>query len=286
MANLAAISTATTAASALGSLILASPQATVGYQPQNGPVNDGSTNPLPPSFLFNYEGEQSVLIESDITDHAAEDNSSLQDNIALRPVMINTNGFIGELTDIAPSPLAALQSLADKLTVLGAYTPVISATALIAYNEAFFAYQLATTAVNAAVSAWSSVAGGGSSSQNVIGSNGITVGSNQTKQAAFFAQFYGYWNSRTLFTVQTPWGVFQDCAIKSVRPVQDATTQEFSTFEVSFKQMRFANSITNSVPLTSYQGRAANSAAGITNLGTQTLTPASSSFSSELAGVA
>lgn len=261
-------------ASGLANLILVTPQTNIGYQPQNKPTKDGSTSALPAAILFNYEGEQSVMLESDITDHFVEDNTTIQDQIALKPETISTHGFIGELNDVVPKALQSLKTAADKLTVVSAYVPVLSATAILAYNNAAFLYASGSQVTKAAVAGWNSITGGQS-----------TV--NQTKQQIAFNQFYGYWQNRTLFTVQTPWAVFNDMAIKSLRAVQDAETRVITDFEVTFKKMRFAQTITLSTTIdsTNFQGRSAAQSAGLTDLGTST--PAESlSLSSALAGVA
>jgi hypothetical protein len=277
MVNLSALAPITTAATALSNLVLVSPQKTIGYQPQNAADQTGQQ---PPPLLFHYEGEQSVMIQSDITDHFVEDNTSIQDQIALKPVEINTDGFIGELNDIPPKSLQLLQTLANKLTVVDAYTPVLSATALIAYTEALLLYQTTANAVNSAVSAWSSLSG--QDGENVIGSNGLgqafdattgKVANNQTKQQVAYQQFYGYWNNRTLFTVQTPWAVFQNMAIKSVQAIQDAETRVISNFKVSFKMIRFANTQSTNGITAILQGRAAAQASGLVDLGTTTPSP-------------
>lgn len=235
-----AASITTNAAVALGNLILATPNTVLGYQPQNGPISQ-MPQYTQPSLLFHYEGENTSTIESDITDHYIEDNSSIQDQIALKPVIITTQGFIGELNDVPPNKFfQAAQLVAQKLTVLGAYTPALSTTALIAYNEALFAYQTVQNAANAAQSAWSSVSGSGSSGTSVIGGNGVTNEPNQSKQQQYYQLLYGYWLNRTLFTVQTPWAIFTDMAIKSIRAIQAADTVMISDFEVTFKQIRFA----------------------------------------------
>ena len=291
MANLSALSTATTAATALSNLILVSPQKTIGYQPQNPPNANGlpSTAAQPPAILFHYEGEQTVSLESDITDHYIEDNTAIQDQIALRPETITTHGFIGELNDVAPAALAAIQALADKLTVISAYVPVLSTTALIAYAEAFQLYQVGANALNSGVSAWNTLNGVGG--ESVINGQGITLQANQTKQQVAFQQFYGYWRNRTLFTVQTPWAVFQNMAIKSLRAIQDAETRMITDFEVTFKIIRMAQSITTA-PITSVQGRLGSQSAGVTDLGTSTPAPSigvtdglGSNFPGQFAGV-
>lgn len=276
--NLSALAPVTTAATALSNLVLVSPQATVGYQPQN-PTDAGllSTAQQPPAFLFNYEGEQTVTVESDITDHFVETNSAIQDQIALKPEIITTHGFIGELNNVVPFGLQTLKKAAEKLTAIGSYAPQLSVTAQLAYNEAFLLYQVGTNAVNAAVSAWSSVGNLDSNGQSVIGSNGLEtsfeIANTQNKQQTAFQQLYGYWRSRTLFTVQTPWAVFQNMAIRSLRAIQDAETRVITDFEISFKMIRYASTIATAGTPTSLSGRASTQASGTTNLGASTPKP-------------
>lgn len=281
MANLSTLSSFTTTATALSNLILVTPQSNVGIQPQNKPVNNGSPGQQPPAILFNYEGEQTVTLQSEITDHYIEDNTAINDQIALRPETITTHGYIGELNDVTPFGLQTVKALADKLTAISAYTPAISQTAVIAYNTAFQLYQVAANAANTAVAAWSTITGTGGDS--VINGNGITVNRNQSKQQVAFQQFYGYWKNRTLFTVQTPWAIFQNMAIQSLRAVQDAETRVITDFEVTFKILRFANTVTSNSGniFNNFQSRAANQAAQIVNLGTSTPSPAQS-LSSQL----
>jgi len=268
--DLSGLSATTTKATALSNLVLVSPQKTVGYQPQNKPNADGtpSTQQTPPAFIFDYEGEQSVQIESDITDHFIEDNTALEDQIALKPEIVNTEGFIGELNNVPPFALGILKTAAEKLTVIGAYAPQLSLTAQIAYTEAFFLYQTAANAINAATAAWSSINGTGG--ESVIGSNGLTAQDNQTKQQVAFQQFYSYWRERRLFTVQTPWAIFQNMAIKSLIPTQDDTTRMVTSFKLVFKMIRTAATVTSNGQDISYGGQLKSQAAPLTDLGTST----------------
>lgn len=277
--DLSVLSSATTTAAALSNLILVSPQSTVGYQPLNKKNKDGSTPPAPPTLVFHYEGEQALSLQSDITDHYVEDNTAINDQIALRPEEFTTHGFIGELNDVLPFAPITLSLIQDKLTVLSAYTPELTLAALIAYNEAFFLYQTGILAKNSAVSTWSSINGSGG--ENVIDGNGIVGGFNpltgglpnqstQTKQQIIFQQFYGYWKNRTLFKIQTPWAIFENMAIKSFRAIQDASTRVITDFEVTFKIIRFASTNIQAVDPGVFQGRGALQAAPLTNLGTST----------------
>jgi hypothetical protein len=269
----------TTGVGAVAGLLVATPQTTIGYQPQNPPTQLTQTSSLtsnqinqfvgnltstvtgglisqpPPSIIFNYEGEQTSTLKSDITDHYVEDNTAVQDQIALKPVMITTQGYIGELNDIPPnSLLAAAQTLANKLSIISGYLPSISATALIAYNEAVFVYNNALALANSAVSAATAIGGvlgnttPGINGESVITGSGIqTFAPNQNKQQTAYQQFYGYWSNRILFTIQTPWAVFENMAIDTLRAIQDAETNVITDFEVTFKQIRYA--ITSSTDL-------------------------------------
>jgi len=281
--DLSSLSNITNAATALSNLILVSPQKTIGYQPQSPPSKNGQQQQQPPSILFHYEGEQTALLESDITDHFVEDNTAIQDQIALKPEIITTHGFIGELNNVTPRSLELVKELADKLTVIDAYTPTLSETALLAYNEAFFLYQNAINVKNAAVAAWSSINGDGG--EAVIGASGIvSAPQNQTKQQIAFQQFYGYWRNRTLFTVQTPWAVFQNVAIKTLRAIQDAETRMITDFEVAFKMIRFSTTQTTPPPV--FAGRGAAQAGGVTDQGTQTPPESSVDFGASIQAIA
>lgn len=276
--DLAGISNLTTAATALSNLILVSPQKTVGYQAQNAPSWKKDTTIPPAAILFNYEGENVAEMSSDVTDHYIENNTSVQDQVSLRPIIVRTNGFVGELNNVAPAALVPVQQLAQKLVSIGAYTPQLSATAALAYSEAFFAYQIAMNIANTAVSSWSTINGKGG--QSVINGSGITPQPNQTKQQEFFQQFYGYWQKRTLFTIQTPWAIFQDMVIMNLNAVQDPETRVITDFNLTFKQLRFATTLQdpNTLNSSNFQGRAGFQSSSLVDLGTSALEPSSQSF--------
>ncbi len=284
--NLSALSQGANLAKTLGNLILVSPQKTSGYQPQNAPSWEKNTAAQPPAILFNYEGEQVASLTSDITDHYVENNTPIQDQIALKPEKFRTGGFVGELNDIAPAALEALKIAADKLTIVSGFVPGLSTTALLAYANALALYQAGASLVNSAVGTWASINGGGG--QSVINGGGLISQPNQSRQQIYFQQFYGYWKSRTLFTVQTPWAVFQDMAIENLEAVQDAETRVITDFTITFKLMRFASTQLATDELYSdnsnMQGRAKTAGARTVDLGTSALETSSVPFTSALPG--
>ena len=256
MPDISALSQLTLAATALNNLILVTPNKNIGIQPQN---KEGKTTPQE-SILFNYEGENTVALTSDVTDHFVEDNTAIQDQIALKPVIITTNGFIGELNDIAPPALELLKTAADKLVIMSGYLPQVSASAQIAYNTAKTIYDVAKATQRSAVSAWTSQA-------------------NKTKQQIAFEQFYGYWSNRTLFTVQTPWAIFENCVIVSLRAIQSSESNSTSDFEVSFKPMRFAETVviknnqSGIYDFNNFEGRTLNQGSPEINIGPNSPSP-------------
>jgi len=289
------LSTITTAVSGITSILLVSPQTIVGYQPQPSLISGSSVAANPPAFLFHYEGENTATIDSDITDEFVEDNTAIQDQIALRPILVTTQGFIGELNNIPPLPsgLAGqiISTALNALTPLAQYAPGVSVTAQNAYNEAFFAIQVANAAKNNAVAAWSTITGTGG--ESVIGPNGIAIQPNQSKQQTAFQTFFGYWTTRTLFTIQTPWVIMQNMAIKTLKAIQSPETNVITDFEITFKQMRFASSLlgnpTSTLPYSlpeNFGGRLQQQGALPVDLGTSNLTTSPTGFTSALSGVA
>lgn len=262
--NLSALSSVTSAAQSLGNVLLVTPLEDKGIQPvafTAGADQEDGTQELTP-LIFNFNGEQSVELTSDITDHYTEDNTALQDQIALRPEVIRTQGFVSELNDIVPPALKFLQTAALKLTALTAYAPALTITAIRALNLANQAYAAAKLVQTAAVQKWNSDA------------------AQQNKQQAMFLRFKGYWTERRLFEVQTPWVIFPFCAIQSLRAVQDEQTRMVTTFEVTFKPIRFAKTVRSGF-IDFGQGRFNNQASPLLNNGS--FTPASStSLSSQL----
>lgn len=258
MPNLSALSNVPTTALGLSNLILVSADQKIGYQPQSKIESNGELPNFPQKFLFEYEGENTVSLNSDITDHFVEDNTTISDQIALRPEIIKVNGFVGELNNRTPEVLEAVKKVANKLSVVGAYTPALSTTALLAYNNAFQLYQAQATLRRAANQAWTG--------QNQVGQPG---NSNQTLQQIGFSFFYAYWRARILFKVQTPWALFDNMAIQSINAIQSAETNMISDFEITFKKIRFAETLTTT-DIIDAQGRLFNQKSGVVNLGTNT----------------
>jgi hypothetical protein len=231
--NLPALGNITAGANALGNVVLITPSNQNNrYESQQAYAVPGT--PIPPfsddAFLFHYEAENSISIESDITDHYVEANYAIQDHIAQKPLEVTVQGFIGELNDIAPNkPLQIAQAqVLSRFYALSAYTPEVSAYALLAYNQAAQAFQIAANIANTYQSVktfdWAS--------------GQVNV---QNKQQQAFNKLYGYYVNRTLMTVQTPWNKQTNMAIKTLRFIQNQDSRMITDIEITFKKMQFAS---------------------------------------------
>ena len=239
--NLSQLQNATVTAQALSNLILVWPQDNKGIQAQNAI----SKTQQPKKFLFNFEGENTAKLESDVTDHYIENNTVVNDQIALKPEMVTTQGFISELNDVVPEAEMIIKTAKQKLTTLTAYTPELTTTALNAYNAAFQAYQIAQFIKEYGVSSWSSLTGSREAT-TITGSETAEDFLNnikplQNRQQRAYQEFYGYWKNRTLFTVQTPWAIFKNMVIQSMDTIQDRNSTTVSEFNITFKLLRFAS---------------------------------------------
>lgn len=182
------------------------------------------------TILFQYEGENTALLESEITDYFSEANSVLNDNISLKPEVITVHGFVGELNDLAPQFPETIKFAYQKLYALSVFAPALSITAMNALNTLIATYQAANSVYGSVESALKFFGLAGSTTVNGVAAE------IQTKQQYFFFQFYYYWINRQMFKVQTPWATFDNMVIKSLRAIQSEETRMITDFEVTFKR--------------------------------------------------
>lgn len=256
--DLSFLSPVQTLASTLTDLVLVSPHRDNDYLPQR---DSSYGEPI----VFHYEKENNISLDSDITDHYIEDNTSIQDQVILKPENIKVRGVVGELNNSTPKELEKAKLLVEKLSILGAYLPGISAHAQAIYNQAEQLYNQAITIKDAGVDAWSSLAR--------FQSTGELPDPPQTKQQSYFNLFYGYWRQRNLFSVQTPWAVFEDMAIDNLSITQEGGSSTVSEIEITFKKMRFAKTENSEGDINLASSRAQDQSSMEKYLGLQTPSP-------------
>lgn len=299
-------------------------------------------------FLFDIRGEESAEVSSEITDHYVEDNTAIQDQVALKPEIITVRGMVAELTN-ANYQYQPRNAPADPLPANAPMVPVPSPGTLaslvknvIAKNVTNAALQIIggtkpkdairgiinttksqaiagvknkinnviTTSVTSAISnvknmaistllqpasvkallsprtllptitqnavgalkslvpkalgkiigaikkpktpaAQQTLAGASTTNTDDVNSLFLAyIAKQQTppdlsRQTSAYLYFYGLWKTRALFSVETPWGIWNDMVIQSMNATQPEETKSATDFTLVFKKIRTAQSVTS-----------------------------------------
>ena len=189
-------------------------------------------------FLFDTRGEEEATLQSDITDNWIEDNTAMQDHIGLKPMVVTLKGYVGELTN-KPDPdiqklLNDYEDLSTKvpnltLAGLNPFLPKLTTQAQYIVNRAEETYNLYKKADKSVKRIEEKMAG--------------IPTSDMTHQQEVFNKLKTIWADRSLSSIYTPYGIFENMAILSLNARQDEETKYISEFSVTFKQIRIAGNI-------------------------------------------
>ncbi|RTL04652.1 hypothetical protein EKK58_10100 [Candidatus Dependentiae bacterium] len=173
-------------------------------------------------YVFDILDDEEVAIDSDITDHYVESNYAIQDHWAQRPLKLSVKGYVAELRDVFPNGLLGILMKIQSLQSIGGFLPRFASQATQIYAKTAAVVARAGEVVNQAknISA-------------LMGQYSTTA----TRQQEAYKKFYDMWVSRQLCSVETPYGVFNNMAIESLRVIQRGNTKLVSDFEISFKQI-------------------------------------------------
>jgi hypothetical protein len=186
-------------------------------------------------FVFDFEGEDTVVETAEITDHYSETNQSIQDHVAIKPEKIILRGFVSELTYTPPGGLlGTIDILQDKLTVVNAYLGKYTPGAVAKVQAAITKVQNVANDINQTISRVQNVAGLFQKANPAV-----------TKQQMAYAQLYSMMVTKQIFSVETPYDFHPNMVIESLNFLQDETTKTWSDIIVTLKQMRFVNTETS-----------------------------------------
>lgn len=192
-------------------------------------------------FLFDVKGRDELNLTSDITDHYIEDNSAIQDHIAIKPITIRLNGFVGEVRTNydANTWQNTIATYASKSTALSYLAPEITTQAKSVFNQMERLYGLYEKANNSIYSK------DDPTKRNLYNTfKGTAAAQTETRQQEAFQYFKKSWQARQTFTIQTPWQTLKQMAITNLRATQYDETKFVTEFEITFKQLRFASTLT------------------------------------------
>lgn len=226
-------------------------------RPNNPPPGIGG-------FLFDVVQDDAIELTSDITDHFVENNTAIQDQIALKPETITVRGLQAELTDgKATTPPQVPQ--ADPLPLNEPLVPLLAPEAEETQAETQTAQALNGLGVTSQESLYGYFEG-------LEGFNERNFQQPRTnKQTKAFLYFFQLWKGRQLFSVETPWGIMTNVAILSMRVEQSEETKYASELRVTFKKIRIAGEL--DIQSGELAGRAALQTAPVTQNGNVGKTP-------------
>lgn len=237
---------------ALNTLVLQNSRLAI-VRPENPP-------PGVAGYLFNIITDDAVDLESEISDHWLEDNSPVQDHIALKPETVSVRGLVAELASAQPAQARVSQS-PDPLPLIPGFLPTSTPGAI------------QTAVQNALAPMMQKAAISDSQSLSEFYRSRAPQQPNQTRQSYVFGYFYQLWKGRQIFSVETPWGIWNDMAILSLNGTQGEETKSVSEFRIQFKRISKVQSAI--ITTGNLAGRAVFQRAGYTqngNVGLQNLT--------------
>lgn len=178
-------------------------------------------------FLFDIEGDTEIELTADITDHYVEDNTAVQDHIALKPIKIVLKGYMGELIyedKLVDNPIYStmIKKLSRVNQLIPAFMPgVKNIREKISTNLALS--NLITEKLNQGFNLWEQIKNANPAS---------------TRQAQAYLFFENLWKTKSLVSVTTPFRVYEQMVIESIRPIQKEETKYSSDFAITLKEFR------------------------------------------------
>lgn len=175
-------------------------------------------------LIFAIPETESIQLQAQITDHVVEDNSTLNDHIAISPIKLTLTGKISELVLTKSSLEKYAETVLNTLGSVGALSPAFSQSATQALSTVTRAKQAAEQTLNKLKNI-----------KDVVSGNPT-----KTKQQEYYLELKQMFYGRGLYTVQTPWETLENMAIENVSFDQDESTNEWTTVSVSLKQLTLA----------------------------------------------
>lgn len=201
-------------------------------------------------FMFHLREDEEVSLENDITDHYTEANNPVQDNIVNKPVRVTLRGIVGEYIYTPAKAQTSWEKLTNKLqkpvkklVTIGGYLPSLNTYTQQIFNDLKSQKNTLNKVIDVGLDAFQMYR-----SVNIPKNN----------QSSAFLYFEALWQSKQVFTIQTPYRFYTNMAIQSVKAVQSGDTIDRSDFEITFKQINKVQ--TNDITASVLQGRLKNMA--------------------------
>lgn len=183
-------------------------------------------------FDFDVIDAHTLNCQATITDNWLENNSAVQDAIAINPLTVTLSGLVGEVVYEPPhkwsdwitnkldgAKLGNITILSNKLTVLGGLVPTVDNYTQLAMNAVSYAENAYNHYKNVA--------------KTILGTK-----KPKYRQYDIVQALQEFWQTRQVCTVSTPWGDYENMYIQNIQASQTGTTTQ-SQISVTLKQLKF-----------------------------------------------
>lgn len=205
-------------------------------------------------YYFDTVTDDSVSFQSQITDNWVENNSAIQDHIAISPITITMRGLIGELVYTskeaaldAQSELAQVRlnntfdTFGTKLKTIEAFLPEVSNYTQRAINV-WNNFVESRKRAGLISDLW--VAPGPTNlTAQMNAYNGIPFEAKSVKLKEVTEKLKSCWLNRQSLIATTPFGTFENMYIQSVL-LHQGNENFIGEIDVTLKQLRFAQTLT------------------------------------------
>lgn len=202
-------------------------------------------------YFFDTVTDDTVNFQSQITDNWVEDNTAIQDHIAISPVTITMRGLCGELKYTSEQAQEdyikqiervkkanVLGNLYTKLRTVVSYIPEVSNITQLAQN----AWELGEAAINKASQIFS-IPNTNSLSSAMTSYSGLSTNARYSRLKEAGEDLKACWLNRKSFIVNTPFGDFDNMYITSIN-LHQGNENFIGEIMVTLKQLRFVETIT------------------------------------------
>lgn len=187
-------------------------------------------------FIFDLKEDYSLTLTSDITDHFTEDNSAIQDHIALKPIIVEVSGKVAEKNLLTPYDeqaetdgfkkfLNKADSISGRLGSITNLFPNIINQARDILNTAKSVYDTYKTF------------------KNFVKASKGDKSLKQTRQSKIVTMFKEYWQQRQVFVIVTPFCILNNMYIMDFVATQPRNTKYITDIKIKFKQIKVARTI-------------------------------------------
>lgn len=219
------------------------------------------------TLFFDFVSDETVSCSSNITDNWVENNTAIQDHIALSPITVSLKGFCGELVyeakqadldyqseltqaemrNALPLEIAnfgeygSIYDIDGKLSTIGAYFPSVSNITQKAQN--IWNLHQASSKKASRISNLLNGKRLRTLNSQMNAYSGISSNITQKKLKEIGESLKLAWESRKSFIVETPFGIYENMYIQSIT-LHQGNDLYVGDIDITLKQIRFAETIT------------------------------------------